>query len=144
MRLLVVKFWSYKSTYYSVYPLDNTNVSMQYVDRYIIVSDFQTKCMRYWPEKEGTEDTHGLFTIQLIDSHVFADYVIHTLHVAFKVTSNTASSAGYRPSLMYTVWRLTKLTQNDEEYSPARTINERIMTRECASSYADRHPGDVK
>ena len=44
----------------------------------------------------------------------------------------------------YTIWRLTKLTQNDEEYLPARTINERIMARKYASSYADRHPGDVK
>ena len=43
-----------------------------------------------------------------------------------------------------TVWRLTKLTQIDEEYSPAKTGNEPIMTREYASSYADRHPGDVK
>ena len=43
-----------------------------------------------------------------------------------------------------TLWRLTKLTQIDEEYSPATTSNKRIMTRECASSYADWHQGDVK
>ena len=36
-----------------------------------------------------------------------------------------------------TVLRLTKLTQIDEDDSPARTLNERITTREYASSYAD-------
>ena len=47
-------------------------------------------------------------------------------------------------AIVCTVWRLTKLTQIDEAYSPAKTNNERIMTHECASSYADRHLGDVK
>ena len=30
---------------------------------------------------------------------------------------------------------MTKLTQIDENYLPARTLNERIMTREYASSF---------
>ena len=39
---------------------------------------------------------------------------------------------------------ITHSMVTDEAYSPARTLNERIMILEYASSYADRHPGDVK
>ena len=34
-------------------------------------------------------------------------------------------------------------TKHKHSSIPAKTSNERIMTREYASSYADRYPGDV-